>query len=321
MPVSTGMGRRITLLAVAAVTAVLHPSAASAEEAGPVLVGSRCNPTAVVQNRTLLVAGADAALDPIVPRGAASVITGWEVEGFDWQAELPQRLQVYETTGSTGAYMKVAESRTEAVSFHGGSFETRIPVDGGESVGLSGGIFGTLACGADPAAVSLRADGEAEVGETRAFVRESGVGTPVIAIVERDSDEDGYGDESQDRCPGTASRGSDCPIRVRITRTEVKRRAILLEMKPAARATIEVDGEVRWRRAGRELGFDLSGGTKQVRGGRSVRFRVPLSRPVLQRLDRMRPGKSITARIEVFITDRDGWFSEKDRRVVLWGRR
>jgi hypothetical protein len=320
MPVSTGMGRRIALLAVAAVTAALLPSPASAEDSGPVLVGSRCAPTTLVPSRTLLVAGADATLDLIVPRGAASVITAWEVKGSEGLPEIPQRLEVWEAAGVSGAYTKVAESRMEAVSFHGGWFETRIPLDGGESVGLSG-PFGTLACGAEPGAVSLRADGEAEVGETRAFAREDGVGTPVVAVVERDSDADGYGDESQDRCPGTASRGSDCPIRVRIARTEVERRAILLTVKPAAWAAIEVDGEVRGRQAGREIAFDLSGGAKKVRGGRAAGFRVPLPRPVLRRLDRLRRGKSMVARIEVFITDRDGWFSEKHRRVVLWGRR
>jgi hypothetical protein len=322
------MRRRLCLsmLAMAAVTAALLPAATSAERYEVATgVGYRCVANTVVPNRTLLVAGENATDWPrVVPGGADSVIGGWGVELAPGLGPIAQQLVVFEPLGN-GAYRKVAESKLETVRPGNNGFSVRIPVKGGEAVGLFG-PDGTLACNGEAETfertepVSLRSEGSAAIGGTLTFETESGLGTPVGTAVEPDNDGDGYGDYGDDRCDETASRGSDCPIPVRIGRTVVKERAILIPVTPAKWARIDVGGQVLWKKNGLLVGADLDGGKKRVPGGRTAVFRIPLPKPVLRQLERRRPGQSMIARIGAFIVDRDGWESDKSRRVVMWGR-
>ena len=320
------MRKRLALLAVTAVTAALLPATAAGEryEVG-IGVGYHCTADAVVPNQTRLVAGESGSSTlRIVPFGKSSVITHWEAHVAPGLGPIAQQLVVFEPLGN-GVYRKVAESKLETVAAASGLFKARIPVKGGEAVGLFG-PDGTLACSKDAQrlerteAVSLRSAGSAAIGGTMVFETENGIGTPVSAGVEPDDDEDGYGDYGQDRCDGTASRGSDCPIGVRIGRTSVKQRAILVRVTSEAWARIKVRGEFRWQGDGREVGLDRHTPRRRMKAGRTDVFRVPLPPQVLRRLDRMRPGQSLPVSLEVFVTDRDGWDSEKRRRLVLWGR-
>jgi hypothetical protein len=296
-------------------------------------VGYRCTANAVVPNQTRLVAG-QAGTDTlrVVPTGADSVITGWGVSVGAGIGPIAQQLVVFEPLGN-GAYRKVAESRLETLSAGTNSFDARIPVKGGESVGLFG-PSGTLACNGEAETseptepISLRSEGSVQIGGTMSFQTESGVGTPLSSSVEPDNDGDGYGDYGQDRCLETASRGSDCPIGVSISQVKVNRRAILLEVTPAARARLRVRGEFLWHapadrpgKPGRLVGADRETPTKLAGANDPRTFRVPLPRQVLRRLNRMRRGNSMVARIEVHVTDRHGWDSEERTRIAIWGRR
>jgi hypothetical protein len=321
------MNKRLCLCIVALAAFVLLPATTSAERYEVATgVGYRCTANTVVPNRTLLVAG-EPATDwlRVVPSGADSVIAGWGVNVGPGTGPIAQRLVVFEPVGN-GAYRKVAESKLETLSAGTNSFAARIPVKGGESVGLFG-PQGTLACNGEAekfeqtSAVSLRSEGSAPLGGSLTFAIENGLGTPLRSGVEPDNDGDGYGDYSQDRCDETASRGSDCPIGVQIGRTTVKERAILVRVTPAKWARIDVGGQVLWKADGLLVGVDLDGGKKKrVRGGRTAVFRVPLPPPVLRQLEHRSPDQSMIARIGAFVTDRDGWESDRSRRVAMWGR-
>lgn len=321
------------MLATAVLTVALLPAAALAERYEVAIgVGYRCAADAVVSNQTRLVAGEHGSNTlRIVPTGADSVITGWGTEVGSGIGPTAQQLVVFEPLGNS-AYRKVAESRLETLSAGINSFDVRIPVKGGESVGLFG-PHGTLACNEEtqtmeqPNAVSLRSEGSTLVGGAMSFETENDVGTPVTTSVEPDNDGDGFGDYSQDRCDETASRGSDCPIGVSISEVMVNRRAILLEITPAAGARLKVRSEFFWHapadrhgKPGRLVGVDSETPTKRAGANDPRSFRVPLPGQVLRRLEHMRPGKSMTARIEVYVTDRHGWESEERMRLAIWGR-
>jgi hypothetical protein len=320
------MRKRLALLATAAVAAVLLPATAAGERYEvPIGVGYHCTADAVVPNQTRLVAGESGSSTlRVVPLGNSSVITHWGAAVAPGLGSIAQQLVVFEPLGN-GAYRKVAESNLETLSAGSGFFKTRIPVRGGEAVGLFG-PDGTLACIEDAAtferteAVSLRSEGSAAIGGTMAFETENGIGTPVSAGVEPDNDEDGYGDYGQDRCDGTASRGSDCPIEVRIGRTIVKQRAILVPVTSEAWARIKVRGAFRWQGDDREVAVDRHTPRRRMKAGRTDVFRVPLPPEVQQRLNRMRPGQSLPVSLEFSVTDRDDWDSERRRRLMLWGR-
>ncbi|HEY6731006.1 MAG TPA: hypothetical protein VI039_08270 [Solirubrobacterales bacterium] len=323
------MNKRLLLAALAALAVAVASLAASAgaEKAPPIVVGDACEANAVVPNRTLLaneLSSSGLRNIPQVSEGDV-VITRWGVRRAPGLSAIPQRLEIYAPQGE-GEYRKVAESETKTVSDGSSSFNSRIVLDGGESIGLFG-PGGTYAC-QEEGETSLGADGAAAVGETRSFTTESGIGSPVYAVVEIDYDKDGYGDETQDRCYGEASKDSDCPIGVSVTAVTVNRRAILLEITPKAWARIKVRGEYLWREPskrpgeeGRLVGTDRDTHRKVAGANEPRTFRVPLPGKVLRRLNRLSPAQSMVARMEIYITDRDGWKSEKRMRIAIWGRR
>lgn len=313
------MGKRLSLIAVATMVVLLSASAKAERYEVSTGVGYDCTANAVAANRTLLVAG-EAATSTlrIVPKGASSVIAGWSVDVGPGLGPIAQQLVVFEPLGE-GAYRKVGESKLETLTAGTNSVHARIPVRGGESVGLFG-PDGTLVCNQEADAVSLRSDGSSALGGTMAFEPESGVGTPLRVSVQPDADGDGYGDYGQDRCPGEASRESDCPIGVRIGRTSIEERAILVPVTSAAPARIEVRGEFRWQSDGRAVGVDRHTPRRRMRAGRTDSLRVPLPPQVLRRLDRLPPDRALAASLEIFITDRDGWESERRRQLSIRGR-
>jgi hypothetical protein len=94
----------------------------------------------------------------------------------------------------------------------GGEFAVRIPVSGGEHLGLGSKAKEFLDCriftklGKDLIGVT----GETEIGGTPAMLEEGGLRLSVAADIEPDADHDGYGDETQDACPADASRQGPC---------------------------------------------------------------------------------------------------------------
>jgi hypothetical protein len=93
----------------------------------------------------------------------------------------------------------------------GGEFAARIPVSGGERLGL-GMTKEVLDCevftkrGEDTIGVA----GETAVGEAPAMLLEGGRRLNVAADIEPDADHDGYGDETQDACATDPSRQGSC---------------------------------------------------------------------------------------------------------------
>jgi len=90
-------------------------------------------------------------------------------------------------------------------------FPVRIPVSGGERLGLGGtteivncGVFTKM--GEDVIGVT----GETAVGSAPALLLEGGFRLNVAADIEPDADHDGFGDETQDQCATDPSRQGPC---------------------------------------------------------------------------------------------------------------
>ncbi len=109
-----------------------------------------------------------------------------------------------------GSSLRLLASDPRTVS-GGGEFAVRIPVSGGERLGL-GMTKEVLDCevftkkGEDTIGVA----GETAVGEAPAMLLEGGFRLNVAADIEPDADHDGYGDETQDACATDPSRQGSC---------------------------------------------------------------------------------------------------------------
>jgi hypothetical protein len=143
------------------------------------------------------------------------VITGWSQTGSAEDGSAGSgRLQLWRQVGLTTDFFLVGRSDLE--SFTAGilnSFATRLPVSGGEILGLRlenaasryGGMAGDNVLelsGGDPAPGETR--GPAGAPEPETLVN-------VSAVLEADADGDGFGDETQDQCPTDASTQGPCP--------------------------------------------------------------------------------------------------------------
>ena len=94
------------------------------------------------------------------------------------------------------------------------TFNVRIPVQAGDAVGAADTGGTLLACEeASPGAFIGVVLGNPVTGATVPFEAnpEEHSQLPIFATVEPDADGDGYGDETQDKCPTDASTHEACP--------------------------------------------------------------------------------------------------------------
>ena len=195
----------LSLLLLAAV-----PAAASAAttigQAPPPGSGIPCNSNAAfVQG--MFAAGSNYQ----VPAGGG-VITQWNHQGGASGGTLA--LGIYVAGPNNTEYSPVAESAVETPAAGANTFATRIPVAGGEFIGVhevtggancwySTGAAGDTVYSATPAPAV--GSGNTMYGNAVGQFRVN-----VAAVIEPDGDKDGYGDETQDGCPGNATRQDDC---------------------------------------------------------------------------------------------------------------
>ena len=128
-------------------------------------------------------------------------------------------LRVYRRVSGSNTLTPVAESSTQTLASGGPvAFTTRIPVNGGELIGLriaAGGGDGSSVClqsfGPDLNKV-LTAAPAGPLNAERAMSVGNQFRVDVGVILEPDADRDGFGDETQDQCPTDADTQGDCPI-------------------------------------------------------------------------------------------------------------
>jgi hypothetical protein len=174
------------------------------------------------------------------------------------------------------------------------------------------------------------------IGDVPIFIKAPERQVPVSVTLEPDADGDGYGDESQDGCPGRADHHGECPSVALRSSAVVKRRAILLTVTTSLEASVKVFGQVGWRLGPRphqqggtakesakrktRLIVGLRGGTKELVAGQVTRFRIPLPRSVLRRLGRLAATRSLKAKSTASATDPEGRVTNTRLTVKLRGR-
>ena len=146
-----------------------------------------------------------------VPTGGG-VITAWRTS----TGSGPVKLRLFSLGGS--GMTPVAESNAEHLTSTATSFPTRIPVAGGERLGLSVLPGASLSnCYSDTTGIGgqdtvLKAQA-GPLGVDEPIVDGSNTTLLNVAVtLEPDADGDGYGDETQDGCPGDAAAHGPCPI-------------------------------------------------------------------------------------------------------------
>jgi hypothetical protein len=321
--------------AVAAISLIGAPAAAAATEIGDPCAAEYATP---YSSATLFqIAAPESPLPQAAP--SAGVVTKWKTN-LSIPGPMFQALRVIRVTGPKLAQV-VGESSQETIVSGANAFNTRIPIQAGDHLGLFGlGKEATPYCKASsPADVFGDLGGSVAVGPSVPFSESPGEARiPVSAVVEPDADGDGFGDETQDRCPQSAASQGECPTVTLDAFPIVLKRSVLLLVGASSASSVHVFGQVSWRLkpkggAGRSkanpapgaktttgLTVGLSGGTQTVTPGEVARFNIKLPKSVKRRLGRISPSESLKAKLTINTTDLAGRAVTKVLTVRLPGQ-
>jgi len=230
----------------------------------------------------------------------AGVITSW---GFNAQIEgiegLPytMKLKTLRPTGAANTFAVVGESAREPLHNGSNTFTTRIPVQAGDHLGTGGGdeFAASLFCMSSNPADELGAiEGDAAVGSTQTY-------TPVIparlalwAAVEPDADNDGFGDETQDACPQSATTQAACPVVKLSASASAGKKFVTVTLTGTTAANVTVNGKVS---LGKGKKAKLKGGTKAVTPGAFTKFKLKFPAKLIKRLKELPPSRKLTLKV------------------------
>lgn len=143
--------------------------------------------------------------------GASGVVVSWKVRGGTSTTSYPIRLRL--VRGTTGAGTGPTEILPPVAGIY--SFSVRLPVMAGDKIAID--AVGVQFPG--PTVLASAVGGSygyweppLEDGESRGPSLGTNLELAVNVTIEPDADGDGYGDESQDRCPGSPATVAPCPV-------------------------------------------------------------------------------------------------------------
>ena len=122
----------------------------------------------------------------------------------------------------------------------------------------------------------------------------SGVQVPIVVVLEPDADNDGFGDETQDACPQSATTQAACPVVTLSTTKQVRKGSVTLLVTTSTPATVTVKGVVS---LGKGKKAKLKGGTKAVSPGVFTKFKLKFTAKLIKRLKELPPTKKLTLKI------------------------
>ena len=290
------MKKRFAVGATATVMALMLigvGSAAAATEFGSHCTGNRAEKEQAYAVIQLSQAGAQTAA-PV-----SGVVTAWKVNLIAAPISLSQQLKVFRPTGDPNQFQVVGESAPANVSGGENTFATRVPIHAGDRIGLFGnGEYGALFCkesaeSKDPGSSIGIILGNPAIGSTAALATsDTEALVPVAAVIEPDADGDGFGDETQDKCPQNATVQLACPVPVTLSASKsVGKGLVTVLVTSSAQAPVTVAGTVP---LGKGKTAKLNGGTQVVAPGALAKFTIPFPKALREKLKGIQPKRSLS---------------------------
>lgn len=258
---------------------------------------------------------------------SAGVITSWKVNLTAEVGPLvvPQTLSVLRAD-ATAKTAQVIGSATANVPGGAQQFPTRIPIQAGDRLAISGPEpLGTLYCEEAGGATLGFIPGTAPVGSTAPYGElPTEARIPVSALVEPDADNDGFGDETQDKCPGAAAVQTECPVAILDTFSVPKKRAITVVVSSTVTGPVTLSAKARLPKAGKGTASTSAVAafrpvTRTVTVGTLSRFTLKIPANLRAALSNLSKGKSVKVKITASATNIAGQLSRDVSRLKLKG--
>lgn len=314
------MRKRLAAIVIGAMATLagLGPTSASAATE----FGDPCSATGGIMEDTFVQLSKNPGSPPSLAAPSSGVITSWRVNvALPLSGKTyPSKLDVFRPAGGAKSFTLVGQSSQGIVGQGANSFPTRIPVQAGDRLGFAGGGNVEWYCETgDPLDVLGYVEkGDVPLGGTQTFPAEAaGLQEAVSAVIEPDADNDGFGDETQDKCPQSAATQAACPVvTLNVSAAAQKKLVTLLITGPVA-ANVTVNGVVS---LGKGKKAKLKGGTKAVTPGAFTKFKLRFTSALIKRLEELPPSKKLTLKVTTSAPNVIGAPTTKVIKVKLKGQ-
>ena len=235
---------------------------------------------------------------------------------------LSQALKIFRSTGGPSQVQVVGESAPAPIASGVNTFSTRISVHAGDLIGTFGTTPGepiTVFCETtDPGDRVAAIPGNPPLNSTAATTEEgSELQVPITVSVEPDADNDGFGDETQDACPQSATTQAACPPVTLSSTKQVRKGSVVIVVTSSTEAPVTVTGVAK---LGKGKKAKLNGGTKTVVPGTLGKFTLKFSSKLKKKLKELSPKKKLTLKVTVSGTSVAGAVTTKILKVKLKGQ-
>jgi hypothetical protein len=256
------------------------------------------------------------------------VATGWRVRsniGYD----VVEAMQVSRSTGVANQLLIVGESRPETIVTQGNNaFATRIPVKAGDHFGATYSIVDIARCSAtgDPGDEVAAFEGGG-VGGTVTYITGTQIRIPLVVSIEPDKDGDGYGDETQDKCPQMAAAQGPCPLVALDSLVSALKGSVSVLVATDTSAPVTVTGSVKLGakkpkgKARSSASLELKAGTQTVAPPKIARFTLRLPPILKSQLRALPPSKSLKLRVSASAGNAAGQTTADVSTVKLKGQK
>ena len=258
--------------------------------------------------------------NPLPPAAPVSgVITKMKVNLVPGAPTFPVSLKVLRQIGPNT--VQIIGEANGNVAGGASSIDARLPVQTGDRLGFfSPSGFGAVVCEEESGSSILAAyEGGGSPGGTATF--ESGPApktrVPVFASIEPDADNDGFGDETQDACPQSATTQAPCPPVILSTTKQVRKGSVVIVVTSSTAAPVTVKGVIN---LGKGKKAKLNGGTKNLTPGVLGKFTLRFTKKVKNKLAELSPKQKLTLKATVTGTSVSGAVTKKTLKVKLKGQ-
>jgi hypothetical protein len=301
----------IVAVPVALMAALWIPSAASAATE----VGNICNADQSATDFTLVQVSKDPASPLPLTVPADGVVTSWKVQASG-KAPVPttEQLKVFRGTSSPLEYLVVGESAPQTVIIGPNTFETRIPVRAGDRFGVHGASALHCVTNSEQDVLGFTVGNSGSGSTLQVADAEPKLQVGVAAVVEPDADADGFGDETQDRCPRSAAVQLACPAIGLSSHGILRKGSAQVFVAVSSPAEVSVAGALAGTKG------KLGGGRKSVAPGKLVSFTIKFPPSLKTRLAELPRSQSLILRATASTADATGAISTSRLKLKLRGR-
>ena len=248
------------------------------------------------------------------------ILTKWKIEVVapGPPKAAPVTLKTLRLTGSEN--LLVTGEGTGSIVAGTNAFDVRIPIQPGDHLGLFGTDpeVGTPICAATDENTLGIFIPDTPVGSSSPYGEgDSEIRIPVTGTIEADADNDGFGDETQDACPQSATTQVACPVVALSASATAARKLVTITLTSTSPANVTVNGKVS---LGKGKKAKLKGGTKAVTPGAFTKFKLKFPAKLIKRLKELPPSKKLTLKVTSTAPNVAGAPTKKTIKVKLKGQ-